>query len=54
VLARNVADGATVVIKEGNSVSRRREGLVETYELAEQEPFQRVYWKEISAILAEK
>ncbi|BAU42698.1 cyanophycin synthetase [Leptolyngbya sp. O-77] len=54
MLSRNIADGATVVIKEGNAVSRRREGLVETYELAEEEPFQRVYWKEISAILSEK
>lgn len=51
VLARDVLDDSTVVIKQGNTVSIRRKGLMEQYTLGEDEPFTRVYLKEIPTIL---
>jgi cyanophycin synthetase len=51
VLARDVFHDSTVVIKQGNSVSIRREGLIEQYELGADEPFSRVYLKEVPTIL---
>lgn len=50
-LTRDVVDSAPVVIKEGDTISVKREGLVEQYTLGEDEPFKRVYWTEIAAIL---
>jgi cyanophycin synthetase len=50
-LTRDVLDSAPIVIKEGDTISVRREGLVEQYTLGEDEPFKRVYWTEIAAIL---
>ncbi|WP_414754758.1 acetate--CoA ligase family protein [Anabaena sp. CCY 9910] len=51
MLARDVFDGSTVVIKKEKDVSIRRKGLIEDYTLGEDEPFTRVYLKEIGSIL---
>ncbi|MBD2345554.1 ATP-binding protein [Anabaena subtropica] len=51
MLARDVFDGSTVVIKKGNDISIRRKGLIEDYTLGEDEPFTRVYLKEIGTVL---
>lgn len=51
VLARDVLDDSTVVIKEGDKISIRRQGLIEQYELGSAEPFMRVYLKEIPTII---
>ncbi|OYD95399.1 cyanophycin synthetase [Nostoc sp. 'Peltigera membranacea cyanobiont' 210A] len=51
ILARDVFDGSTVVIRKGNDISVRRKGLIEDYTLGEDEPFTRVYLKETGAIL---
>lgn len=50
-LTRNVSEQGTIVTKEGKSISVRRQGLVEQYDLGDEEPFQLVYLKEISAFL---
>ncbi|MBF2003387.1 MAG: cyanophycin synthetase [Synechococcales cyanobacterium M58_A2018_015] len=51
ILTRDVHEDATVVVKEGDSITIRSRGLVEQYTLGEQEPFKRVYWKEVAANL---
>ena len=51
MLARNIRDDETVVIKQDNLISIRSHGLIDRYELGEHEPFKRVYWKQIAAIL---
>ncbi len=51
MLARNVAEEAILVTKENNSISIKRQGLIEQYDLGENEPFSRVYLKEIATIL---
>ncbi|MGH7998462.1 MAG: cyanophycin synthetase, partial [Brasilonema sp.] len=51
VLARDVFDGSTVVIKSGDNISVRRKGLIEEYTLGVDEPFTRVYLKEIGTVL---
>lgn len=51
MLARDVVDGSTVVIKKENDVSIRRKGLIEDYTLGAEEPFTRVYLKEIGTVL---
>ncbi|MBD2607845.1 acetate--CoA ligase family protein [Scytonema hofmannii FACHB-248] len=51
ILTRDVFDGSTVVIKKGDTVSIRRKGLIEEYNLGVDEPFTRVYLKEIGTIL---
>jgi cyanophycin synthetase len=51
ILTRDVFDGSTVVIKKGDTVSIRRKGLIEDYNLGVDEPFTRVYLKEIGTIL---
>ncbi|MFN6570875.1 acetate--CoA ligase family protein [Dendronalium sp. ChiSLP03b] len=50
ILMRDVFDGSTVVIKKDNDISIRRKGLIEDYTLGEDEPFTRVYLKEIGTI----
>jgi cyanophycin synthetase len=52
-LKRDLMPGAIVVTREQNTVSIEREGLIEQYELAEDEPFMRVFMKEIALILSE-
>lgn len=51
MLTRDVFDHSIVVMKEGNSVSIRREGLIEQYSLGAAEPFTRVHLKEIGTLL---
>jgi cyanophycin synthetase len=51
MLTRDIFDHSIVVIKEGSSVSIRREGLIEQYSLGATEPFTRVHLKEIGTIL---
>lgn len=51
MLSRDVFEHSTVVIKKQDSVSIQRMGLFEQYELGLNEPFSRVYLKEISTIL---
>ncbi|NMG06520.1 acetate--CoA ligase family protein [Brasilonema sp. UFV-L1] len=50
-LARDVFDSSTVVIKNGDNISIRRKGLIEEYTLGVDEPFTRVYLKEIGTVL---
>jgi cyanophycin synthetase len=51
ILARDVFEGSTVVIKKDDNISIRRKGLIEDYTLGEDEPFTRVYLKETGMIL---
>ncbi len=51
ILARDIIDDSTVVVREGNNISIRRKGLIEQYTLGEGEPFTRVYLKEIPTVL---
>lgn len=51
ILTRDIFDDSTVVIREGDNISIRRKGLMEQYTLGEEEPFTRVYLKEIGTIL---
>lgn len=50
-LTHQLAPDARSVIKEGETVSVRSEGLLEQSQLSPEESFSRVYWKEILAIL---
>ncbi|MBF2067974.1 MAG: acetate--CoA ligase family protein [Calothrix sp. C42_A2020_038] len=51
MLARDVLDDSTLVIKKGESIILHRKGLIEEYSLGEDEPFTRVYLKEIGTVL---
>lgn len=51
VLARDIFDDSTVVIRNGDKISIRRQGLIEEYSLGVDEPLTRVYLKEIGTIL---
>jgi cyanophycin synthetase len=51
VLARDIFDDSTVVIRKGDNISIRRQGLIEEYSLGVDEPLTRVYLKEIGTIL---
>jgi len=51
MLAQNILDDSTIVIKQEDNISIRRQGLIEQYELGSSEPFTRVYLKEIGTIL---
>lgn len=51
ILARDLVDDSTVVIRQGDTISIRRQGLIEQYQLASGEPFIRAYLKEIATIL---
>jgi cyanophycin synthetase len=51
ILFRDILDGCPVVIKKEKDISIRRQGLIEDYTLGIDEPFSRVYLKEISSIL---
>lgn len=50
-LTQQLAPHARIVIKQGETVSVRSEGLLEQSQLGPEESFSRVYWKEILAIL---
>ncbi|MBW4631579.1 MAG: cyanophycin synthetase [Iphinoe sp. HA4291-MV1] len=51
ILSRDVFDDSTVVIRNGDNISIRRRGLIEEYTLGVDEPFTRVYLKEIGTVL---
>ncbi|NEQ23527.1 MAG: cyanophycin synthetase [Microcoleus sp. SIO2G3] len=51
MLTRDGVDDATVVIRNQDVVTIQRKGLMEQYQLGENEPFSRVYLKEIATIL---
>lgn len=51
MLARDVFQDSVIVTRQDNKVSIRRAGLIEQYELGKEEPFSRVFLKEISSIL---
>ncbi|MBW4579787.1 MAG: cyanophycin synthetase [Tildeniella nuda ZEHNDER 1965/U140] len=51
MLTRDVFDDSTVVVKQKDTVSVHRDGLIEQYKLGENEPFSRVYLKEVATIL---
>lgn len=51
VLTRDVFEHSTVVVREGDTISIRRHGLIEQYHLGASEPFQRVYLKELATVL---
>lgn len=51
ILARDLADHATLVINDRDNISIRRNGLLEQYTLENSEPFSRVYLKEVGTIL---
>ncbi len=51
MLARSALDHSTVIIKDGSDVSIQSQGLMEQYRLGSNEPFKRVYLKEIAKIL---
>ncbi len=51
MLVRDIFDDSIVVIKKEQDISIRRPGLIEDYALGADEPFTRVYLKEISSIL---
>lgn len=50
-LTQNVTAEATIVVKTGKTVTVRREGLLDQSQLGDQEPFNRLYLREISAML---
>jgi cyanophycin synthetase len=51
MLTRDTFDDSIVVVKEGQNISIRRQGLIEQYTLGSIEPFTRVFLKEIGTIL---
>jgi cyanophycin synthetase len=51
MLRRNTFDESTIIIKEGNEISIQRRGMIEDYTLGEDEPFSRVYLKEIATVI---
>lgn len=51
MLARDLFPDSIVVTKQQNTISIQKEGLIEQYQLAEDEPFKRVFLKEIATIL---
>jgi cyanophycin synthetase len=51
MLSRDVFDDSTVVVRKGDNISIRRRGLIEEYTLGPDEPFTRVYLKEIGTVL---
>jgi cyanophycin synthetase len=51
LLSRDVFEESTVVIRQGDTVSIQRQGLIEQYQLGPNEPFSRVYLKEIATIV---
>lgn len=51
MLSRDVCDDSIVVSKQDVTISIHRNGLIEQYELGQDEPFSRAYLKEIAALL---
>jgi cyanophycin synthetase len=51
MLARDTFEDGTIVTRQGDTISIRRQGLVEQYQLGKDEPFLRVYLKEVATVL---
>jgi cyanophycin synthetase len=51
MLAKNVSEDATIVTRHTDTVSIHQNGLIEQYQLSEEERFQRVYLKEVATLL---
>jgi cyanophycin synthetase len=51
MLARDVFNNSIVVTKQQDNVSIQRQGLIEQYQLRPDEPFSRVFLKEVAALL---
>ncbi|HEY9658846.1 MAG TPA: acetate--CoA ligase family protein [Allocoleopsis sp.] len=51
LLARDVFPHSVVVTRQQNEVSIHREGLIEKYQLGDDEPFRRVFLKEVGTVL---
>ncbi|MBM0741499.1 cyanophycin synthetase [Phormidium sp. CLA17] len=51
MLSRDIFDDSIVIIRHGSAVSIHQNGLIEQYSLGKDEPFSRVYLKEITTIL---
>ena len=51
MLMRDIFDESIVVIRERDTISIRYEGLIEQYKLGSDEPFSRVFLKEIAKLL---
>lgn len=51
MLERDVFDDSTVVLREGDNILIRRQGLIEQYPLSATESFTRVFLKEIATLL---
>jgi cyanophycin synthetase len=51
LLARDVFDDSTLVIREQNQVTIKRKGLIEQYELEDNESLEQVYLKEIATVV---
>lgn len=51
MLVRDVIDDSTIVIKKEDKIFIQRQGLIEEYTLGKDEPFTRVYLKEICTVI---
>lgn len=51
MLMRDTFEHSTVIVKEQKTISIQRQGLVEQYQLNADEPFDRVYLKELATVL---
>ncbi len=51
MLVRDVVEGSTIVIKKEDKIFIQRQGLIEEYTLGKDEPFTRVYLKEICTVI---
>ena len=50
-LQNSLLEDATIVIRQGNTVTIRKQGLVEQFELGSNEPFARIYTTELASLL---
>lgn len=51
MLTRDVFEDTTIAIRQQDTITIQRRGLMEQYQLGENEPFSRVYLKEIATLL---
>jgi cyanophycin synthetase len=51
ILMRDVFDHSTIALKQSDTISIHRQGMIEQYELGISEPFIRVYLKEIATVI---
>ncbi|MEA5573995.1 acetate--CoA ligase family protein [Calothrix sp. UHCC 0171] len=51
MLARDILENATLIVRKSHNITIHRQGLLEEYSLGENEPFTRVYLKKINTIM---